>query len=328
MIAAGIHAPAVCMPLASFGRSGEEWADNMATPYRELAAPARDLAAAAALPPDTYHPRGRWAIVGRQLGWVAGVLAAAELLHLAFGGVLSAFALFGVAYLGLIVQVIRRRRLAFKLIRENDEAVAGLYGSNVDDAARRLDSLAVKARGLGFYHAQVVFNRGVAFIRQGRPEHALALFDAVARSGWFERFRVLGFDVLLASGQSIASAIIDDVPAAEGYLARALSRVSPSVRAKLLMAETLVGLRQGDDRAVAARIEAEWPAAEAVLPVSHLRLLRALQSWAMVRAGADGEAVAKVIERARPSRHGEYDHIAVQWPELKGFLATRVDTME
>lgn len=299
----------------------------MATPYRELGAPARELAAAAALPPDTYHPKGRWAIVGRQLGVMAGIFGVAEVLHLALGGALSAVALFGAAYALVLVQIVRRRRGALKLVRENDEAVAQLYGAEFEQAARRLDSLAVRARGLGFYHAQVVFNRGVAFIRQGKPEHALALFDAVARSGWFERFRVLGFDVLLASGQSIASAILGDVAGAEGHLARALSRVSPPLRAKVLMAETLVGLRQGDDQAVAARIEAEWSAAEAVLPVSNLRLLRALQAWAMARSGADEAAMTRALERARPTRHGEYDHVAVQWPELMAFLTERVDTL-
>ena len=161
----------------------------MATPYRQLASPTRDLAAAAALPPDAYHPRGRWATVGRQLGWVFALLGAAEVAHLALGSTLPALGCFVAAYAVLFGNVIRRRRMALRLIRENDEAVAQLNGAELESAVRRLDALAVQSRGLGFYHAQVVFNRGVAFIRQGQPEHALALFDAVARSGWFERFR-------------------------------------------------------------------------------------------------------------------------------------------
>ena len=297
----------------------------MATPYRQLASPTRDIAAAAALPPDAYLPRGRWATVGRNLGWVVALLGAAEVAHVALGSSLLALGFFVGAYAVLFGQVIRRRRMAMRLIRENDEAVAQLNGADLDSAVRKLDALAVQSRGLGFYHAQVVFNRGVAFIRQGQPEHALALFDAVARSGWFERFRTLGFDALLASGQSIACALIDDVPAAEGFLARALARVPAATRGKVLMAETLVGLRKGDDRAVAARVEAEWPAAEAVLPASHLRLLRALQAFAMSRSGADEADVARIIERARPVRHGEHDHVAVRWAELKEFLAARVD---
>ena len=220
----------------------------MATPYRQLASPTRDLAAAAALPPDAYLPRGRWATVGRNLGWVIALLGAAEVAHIAVGSSVLTLGFFVVAYAVLFGQVIRRRRMALRLVRENDEAVAQLNGADLDSAVRRLDALAVQSRGLGFYHAQVVFNRGVAFIRQGQPEHALALFDAVARSGWFERFRALGFDALLASGQSIPPALLDDVPAAEGFLAPAQAPVPAAPRGQVPMAETVLGPRKGRAR--------------------------------------------------------------------------------
>lgn len=297
----------------------------MANPYRDLAAPEKELATAAALPPDTYHPRGRWAIAGRQAGVVIATLGLAELAVVVLGSGVSALGIIVVGYFAVLVQIVRRRRMAIRLVRENDEAVSMLMGPDLDEAARRLDALAVQARGLGFYHAQVVFNRGVAFLRQGAPEKALALFAAVERSGWFERYKGLGFDALLAGSQALAFGLIDDLPAAERQLAVALDRVSPTMRAKVLLAETVVGLRRGEDQSVAARIDAEWTRAEAVLPAAHLRLLRALQAWAMARAGADDAAVERVLERARPTRHGEHDHVAVRWAELKSFLAERVD---
>jgi hypothetical protein len=297
----------------------------MSTPYRALSAPERELAAAAALPPDAYRPLGLWALVGRRfavyvpvLGLAYAVFLYAHLGALGLGGVV-------VAYAWLLVDVFRRRRLALRVARASDDAVAQLYGGDLDGAARALDQLAVQSRGLGFYHAVAVFNRGVAFLRQAEPEKALALFHAVDRSGWFERFKTLGFDALLASAQATACATLDDVTAAEGHLARAQARTAPSSRGRVLLAEALVGLRKGEHRAVAARIDAEWPAAEAVLPATHLRTLRALQAWALVRSGADEAAVARAVERARPVRHGEHDHVAARWPELKAFFAERVE---
>lgn len=297
----------------------------MSTPYRELSEPVRALAVAAALPPDAYHPRGRWAIAGRRMAKYGPLLVGAGALWSWVGPGLLGLAGVGAAYAYLIVDVVRLRRRAFSLVRAGDEAVALLNGGDVDGAARTLDQLAAQARGVGFYHALLVFNRGVAFVRQSEPEKALQLFEAVARSGWFERFRTLGFDGLLSAATASTLALLGDVPGAEKHLARARERVGPASRGKILPAEILVSVRNGDDRAAAARVDADWSLAEGALPASQLRALRALQAFALARSGADEASVARALERARPVRHGEHDHLGARWPELKEFIAARVD---
>lgn len=297
----------------------------MSAPYRELSQPVRDLAVAAALPPDAYHPKGRWSLAARNAGLYLGTLGGIVAVSMVTGLRLLGMGTVLVWYALLIAHVVYRRRVAFRIARASDEAVALLNGGDVDGAARTLDQLAAQARSLGFYHAVVVFNRGVAFVRQGEPEKALELFGCVARSGWFERFRALGFDALLAAAAATAHALVGDLPAAERELAKARERTGPASRGKLLGAESLVGLRQGDDRAVAARIDAEWSAAEGALPATQLRALRAMQAWALVRSGADEGAVHRAIERARPVRRGEHDHLGARWPELAQFLRERLD---
>lgn len=296
----------------------------MTTPYRELSEPVHALAVAAALPPDAYHPRGRWSLAGRRFArYMPPLIAAGALWSFVGPGLLGTGAV-ATAYLFMVVDLLRRRRLAFRLVRASDEAVALLHGGDVDGAARCLDALAAEARGVGFYHALVVFNRGVAFVRQSEPEKALRLFEAVARSGWFERYRVMGFDGLLYTATASAHALLGDVPAAEQMLARAQARVGPASRGKVLPSEALVGLRRGEDRAVAARIDAEWSSAEGALPATQLRALRALQAFALARSGADEAEVQRALERARPVRAGELDHLGARWPALKDFLAARL----
>lgn len=299
----------------------------MSTPYRELSEPVRALAVAAALPPDTYHPRGRWSLAGRRLARYAPLLVGAGALWSYVGPGLVGTAGVAGAYLYLIVDVIRLRRRVFGVVRAGDEAVALLNGGDVDGAARTLDQLAAQARDAGFYHALLVFNRGVAFVRQSEPEKALQLFEAVARSGWFERFRTLGFDALLSAAIATAFALVGDTASAEQHLARARERVGPASRGKILPAETLVSLRNGDDRTAAARVDAEWALAEGALPATQLRGLRAMQAFALARSGADEATLARALERARPVRHGEFDHLGARWPELKEFIAQRVDVL-
>jgi hypothetical protein len=297
----------------------------MTTPYRVPAPPAHALAAAAALPPDAYVPEGRWQMVGwrllKSLGALALIAVVAVALRLRWVGVAAVVGWYGV----LIAQAVGRRKLAFELTRANDEALAKLRGGEVDEAGRALDRLAVRARGLGFFHALIVFNRGAVRLSQGCPEDALSLWDAVARSGWFDRYRALGYDLALAAATATAHGLIGDVSAAERALARAEACVGSGSRGRLLVAQSVLGLRRGDDRAVAARIDAEWAAAEGALPASGLRELRALQAWALLRAGAEEAEVQRAIERARPVFAGEHRYLGARWPELDEFIRGRIE---
>ncbi len=229
-------------------------------------------------------------------------------------------------YAALIAQAVRRRRLTMTLVRENDEALVKLRGGAVDEAGRLLDRLAERGRDLGFVHALVVFNRGAVRLNQGSPEDALSLWEAVDRSRWFERYRALGYDVTHAAATATAHALLGDLQASERALALAESRSkNAGSRGRLLIPRTLIGLRRGDDRAVATRIDAEWALAEGVLPASGLRELRALQAWALSRAGAEEAEVRRAIERGRPVFDGELRYLGARWPELDEFIRTRIE---
>ena len=91
----------------------------------------------------------------------------------------------------------------------------------------------------------------------------------------------------------------------------------------LLAIETLVATREGEFAQAAEHAGMRWSEAEALLPATSMRLLRVLRAFALVNAGLGETATREASDLligARPSRLGEFDYIAQNWPAFRAFL--------
>ena len=229
-----------------------------------------------------------------------------------------------VVIVGVLIQFILRNRRLHTIIQENQDAVALLESSQLDEGARRLDALCKKSTFPQF-HAFLVFNRGVGYLRQGQPDRGLSLFAAVLNSGWFESRSNSFFTYypLLLNGIAIAYAIKGDIPSAEHWQGMAHDHITHERLGTLLPMDTMIGIRNERYEIVVSDAEKNWENAESNLPAGQMKNLRILCAFALSRQNHNNvhdQKMRRYLDGAWPFRTGQFDYIAVKWPELQAFL--------
>jgi tetratricopeptide (TPR) repeat protein len=223
-------------------------------------------------------------------------------------------------FTALLGRRIRQSRLAVRLVRENDEAVAQLNSGDLDAAQGGFERIASQARSVPLLHALAVFNRGAVALRQGRIDEAITFIDAARASGWLNE-PVYQLAPLALTATATCHAIKGDLDLAECVQKEAHSILSPSKRGVTMVLDAIIACRRGDFTKAAADIDANWSAAEGTLNAAQLRTLRLLRAFAGEPLGDEVAAIEKRVEAARPTRAGEQSYVAVEWPEYREFLA-------
>lgn len=221
--------------------------------------------------------------------------------------------------------LVSRVRAMHAMVKENQDAITLLEGSRLEEGARRLDVLCRKSSWVPNFHAFFVYNRGVGYLREGQPNRALSLFAAALDSGWFEvesnSFYV--YYPQLLNGIATCYAIIGDIAAAERWQGLAHDAITTERLGMLVPLDTLVGIRCGRYEIVVSDAEANWESAEAALPAPGLKCLRILCAFSLSQVNQNNvhdDRIRRFLDGAYPFRVGQFDWMAVNWPELKVFL--------
>jgi hypothetical protein len=275
-----------------------------------------------------YKPqrRGSFAPSGKVVGWITFLVITLFVLGLFRVSITSEhwYALAALLFVGFLIKVIIRNRNMHRIVQENQNAVALLESSQLDEGARRLDEMCRKPT-LPQFHAFLVFNRGVGFLKQGNPERALSLFAAVLNCGWLEiqNNSFFVYYPLLLNGIATSYAIKGDIPTAEHWQGIAHDHITPERMGTLLCMDTLIGIRNQRYEIVVSDAEKGWENAESNLPAGQMKNLRILCAFALSHVNHNNvhdEKIRQFLDGARPFRMGQFDYLTVNWPELKAFL--------
>ncbi len=293
--------------------------------YRRPADPPGQGPRAVAIKPlrRRFNP---WLRLGLMWLAVVAMLLGAYLLTdgmqnpLPIGFLLAVLAAFTLSIAGLLVFY---RRRAMKLAIENNEGIALLNSGRLDEAITLYGSLYSRAGNMHSLRALFVTNLGIAYLRRGEADRALEHFDIARKSGWVARQKLLPNQTVLLMSTATAQFARGDIAAAKETLAEAQRGCPPARRGMLLAIETLVATREGEFAQAAEHAGMRWSEAEALLPATSMRLLRVLRAFALVNAGLGETATREASDLligARPSRLGEFDYIAQNWPAFRAFL--------
>ena len=163
-------------------------------------------------------------------------------------------------------------------------------------------------------------NLGICMLRAGELERALELFATVQQKGALRgKLRCL-WPSLLAT----CHALLGDVPAGRQWLEECWRLQGEERDELLLLPEILLLCREGDFRAVEETLRRRWREAEAA-GAATMKQLRLLWAFALERLGpaASEAARSEALAAVEPFRPGDFDALAVRWPELRAFLEAR-----
>jgi hypothetical protein len=302
--------------------TGDPVSENAESPFgAPVANPVRP-ALPAALPPERYYrPTSRGLAALRSAAYFLALIGAVAWLQVAFST--RGAALIGLLYVGGIAWALLRRRRAPAWVKRNDDAVALLAGGKIDQAAVDFEALCRASRSVPHLHSLFVYNRGAAYLRQGEPERALALYSAVLRAGWTRQPILATIHPLLLSDVAAGLVIMAKLDDADWWRRQAHAAYSSARSGKLVLLDAMIELRQSHPREVVSDVHDRWTDAEGALNPPQMKILRLLLAMALTEldAPANAREIQRLLDGAHPFTPGEFDHLLGRWPELERFLA-------
>jgi tetratricopeptide (TPR) repeat protein len=225
-----------------------------------------------------------------------------------------------VAFVAYFAWLVRRYR---RFAAENNQAMIDLGRGDLERAASTLAAWIDRhPRGVS---ALARHNLAWTRLRQGQLDAAIGLLeDNERRHAGTREFADVGAKG--AVDLAFCHALLGRLDAASEWIAEADRRPAPAGDqthgAMHAFARTVLDCRSGRQREASRALEERWAEYESVLPGQVARPLRVIRAFA--RATADGPRDAGnaevLLSQARPTYPGEYDFMAVAWPELAAFL--------
>ena len=272
---------------------------------------------------SAYRPIARQAWYSRSLPLAVG---------LGLGiGLLSTWltpAIVWLSLIGLFGWSITRRRRMYRFLRDNDDGVALLVAGELQGAGELFDRLCVRARRMPALHSLFVYNRGVTYLERGDPDRAVGLLSAVVHAGWIgPRGALSVYYPNLLGRLAMAEALRGRLEEASAWRARSHAATSSAKQGSLLLVDAVVEARHEAFSSLAELVEDGWSRAENLLTTRQLRAVRVLQAFALehsaapeYRAHSREADFRRALESARDAGRGEFDFLAVKWPQLRQFL--------
>lgn len=227
-----------------------------------------------------------------------------------------------VAFAVVLTAVFYRQIIA--LVRQNNDAVALLAAGRLDEAERAFSDLVQRSERFPRYRALFLANVGVCRLRRGDDARALAYLSAAEQSGWLQKSSAVTDaypQVLIAL--ALCHANHGRLDEAARWQERARAHVSAARRGLLTPLDAALAARRGAHEEVVALTAVGWSAAEGVLGSVQMRGLRLLRAFALGQLPPTAERADEarsLVEGARPSQHGEFDHLCGEWPAFRAFL--------
>jgi hypothetical protein len=201
-------------------------------------------------------------------------------------------------------------------------AVTRLNEGDLAGAEAELQALAARRFYPKGLRAMALYNAAVARMRSGDLDGALALLER-AHHGSFAVVRTHARELAMCTTAS-CYALRGDLDAAERIVVGGRPKVGATFADHLLLPEAILALRRGRPEEAAKRLESSWVRAEGTLQARSMRGLRLLRAFAVAQLDARTHAttLGMLLDGLRPVRRGEFDYMAVAWPELRAFLET------
>jgi len=213
------------------------------------------------------------------------------------------------------------RRLRPVDVRANNDALSMIYAGHLDEAAEMLDGLLKRCTAKVPVRAAALFNRGYVYLLKGEHELALTMFDDAQLVGGKTAMQE-DISVYCLSFSALALALLNRTSAANDRL-DSIKEVLPFRTGRHLPARVAILLRCGDFAGAEQKLEDDWRLGEAVLLSTDMKMLRILRAFALSRLESTPErraALTDLIAGLYPYEPGEFDYLAVEWPELKTFM--------
>lgn len=226
-----------------------------------------------------------------------------------------------VLYGGLFAEGMRRRRLVYALVRENDDAVAMINAGRARAAALTLEALAQRAGAIPWLHSLIVYNRAIASLRMGEYLVAQALLDGVRTSRWLNSPR-LPYRELLAVAYGQVAWGLGDLAQARAWIDTASQTLSAARRGILVPLHVMVLGAEGRwaDALQVARVGR--PDLEAVATAGQMRMLRALEAFVLSHRDGSPQTRAEVehlVAGCFPLQSWDLVSLRAAWPEFNEF---------
>lgn len=181
--------------------------------------------------------------------------------------------------------------------------------------AARLGFKLAAGRSWGLQRTWSVYHLGIAELRAGNVDRALALFGACESGRTMKR--VKGLYGASAAHIAFCFALKGDVQMATQWLETVQQRRGHEQVPQAILAEVMVLAMQGHFEAVANMLEPRAADNRSVLgPLS--RLLNVLRAYAQDRLGHSPQAA---LVAAQPFTTGDFDFAGAHWPDFAAFLA-------
>jgi tetratricopeptide (TPR) repeat protein len=221
---------------------------------------------------------------------------------------------------------LQRLRGLYRLPQIRRLTQQGLEHLNAGEAAEALMVFEQASRlSQGFlplWHAMSVHNVGVALLRAGEPERAVALIEQVWAAGAMDAYVLKRKRDALYAARSVAHAVAGQLDEAEHALMTAQTHRSKLHPGRLLFAEVLLAARQAAAPPV-AELAAQWEQAERDLTPIQRRGTRLLLAFLHHRSQSPEATISLWLGGLMPMPAGALDYLAVRWPELHEFMQAR-----
>jgi hypothetical protein len=225
-------------------------------------------------------------------------------------------------FCSLVGWVVWRSRVFQK---KNADAIALLNARKLDEAAAAFELLAKRAPNK-LLHGLAVYNVAAVALRKGDLERALSVLGALWQAKVHTMVGAHQLREQVPLLISMAYTQLGDVDAGERWLAAArklgkhpaLSHMKNDV-----IAEASLLARRADYRKASALLAEHWRAIEETTPAALMRSTRLMRAFVVERSGGSPDEVDQLCAGCKPFEKGEYDSLAIAWPEVQSFLAAR-----
>ena len=205
----------------------------------------------------------------------------------------------------------------------NNDAVKLMHSGELDAAAESLDGLLSRNPKKSLVRALFLCNRGYTDILQGNLESARQrLLEA---KGDFKNSQMFGpdFPAILSGNIVVCEALLGNVDDADKELLAAVENLREMSEGLFVRPRGLVKLRRGDFVAADQIFSEGWRKAGGTNHEVEMKTLRILRAFALSHLESTSDrrsAMADLIAGCYPYEVGEFDYLAVKWPELKAFM--------
>ena len=230
--------------------------------------------------------------------------------------------LFVFALLLVVMVLLFLRKRLLGALTLNGEAVRLINVGRVGEATTKLSQAIAAVRLNPTYKVLFIYNLQVVRFRQGALEESVSIMEGMIADGWFDVKALVPSYPVAVSTVILGRMLLGDLDAGARWLRIAGERVPEKLRGVLIPGIVVQQLRSGKAEEALETIDGRWSEVELTSSLHGMKVLRILRAFAMQSMELPDHDVEQNLACVRPFGKGEFDHLALAWPELRTFLET------